>query len=37
MIFFTGQGTFQVRAVKWRDWKFHYAFQPEPGASRFRR
>lgn len=22
----------QVRAVKWRDWKFYYAFQPEPGA-----
>ena len=24
---FTGT---QVRAVKWKDWKFHYAFQPEP-------
>ena len=23
----------QLRAVKWRDWKFHYAFQPEPGAA----
>jgi arylsulfatase len=22
----------QLRAVKWHDWKFHYAFQPEPGA-----
>jgi arylsulfatase len=22
----------QLRAVKWRDWKFYYAFQPEPGA-----
>jgi arylsulfatase A-like enzyme len=33
VIFFTGQGTFQVRAVKWRDWKFHYAFQPEPGVT----
>lgn len=33
VIFFTGQGTFQVRAVKWRDWKFHYAFQAEPGGQ----
>jgi arylsulfatase A-like enzyme len=30
VIFFTGN---QVRAVKWKDWKFHYAFQPEPGAG----
>ena len=22
----------QLRAVKWRDWKFHYSYQPEPGA-----
>jgi arylsulfatase len=22
-----------LRAVKWRDWKFYYAFQPEPGAA----
>jgi arylsulfatase A-like enzyme len=22
----------QPRAVKWKDWKFHYAFQPEAGA-----
>jgi len=22
----------QVRAVKWRDWKLHYVFVPEPGA-----
>jgi arylsulfatase len=22
----------QLRAVKWKDWKFWYAFQPEPGA-----
>jgi arylsulfatase len=22
----------QVRAVKWRDWKFHYFFNPDPGA-----
>lgn len=29
-LFFTGS---QVRAVKWRDWKFHYAFQPEPRIS----
>ena len=21
------------RAVKWYDWKFHYSFQPEPGAA----
>ena len=30
VIFYTGS---QLRAVKWRDWKFHYAFQPEPGAA----
>jgi arylsulfatase A-like enzyme len=29
-LFFTGR---QVRAVKWKDWKFHYAFQPEPRVS----
>jgi arylsulfatase A-like enzyme len=29
VIFYTGT---QLRAVKWRDWKFHYAFQPEAGA-----
>ncbi|MGH7462070.1 MAG: hypothetical protein ACREMA_13750 [Longimicrobiales bacterium] len=23
----------QLRAVKWKDWKFYYAFQPEPGAQ----
>jgi arylsulfatase len=23
----------QLRAVKWKDWKFHYAFQPEAGAA----
>jgi arylsulfatase len=22
-----------VRAVKWKDWKFHYAFQPEPRVT----
>lgn len=27
VLFFTGS---TVRAVKWRDWKFHYAFQPYP-------
>lgn len=27
LLYFTGE---QVRAVKWRDWKFHYAFMPEP-------
>jgi arylsulfatase A-like enzyme len=30
-LFHTG-GT-QVAAVKWKDWKFHYSFQPEPGAG----
>jgi arylsulfatase A-like enzyme len=30
VLFYTGN---QVRAVKWKDWKFHYAFQPEPGAN----
>jgi arylsulfatase len=29
-LFFTGK---QVRAVKWRDWKFHYAFMPEPRVT----
>jgi len=29
VIFFAGQ---QVRAVKWHDWKFHYVFNPDPGA-----
>jgi arylsulfatase len=29
-LFFTGS---QVRAVKWKDWKFHYAFQPEPRVT----
>jgi arylsulfatase len=28
VIFFTGS---QVRAVKWKDWKFWYAYRPEPG------
>ncbi len=27
VLFFTGT---QVRAVKWKDWKFHYTFMPEP-------
>jgi arylsulfatase A-like enzyme len=30
LLLFTGQ---QVRAVKWKDWKFHYAFQPEPRVT----
>jgi arylsulfatase len=30
VIFYTNT---QLRAVKWHDWKFHYAFQPEPGAA----
>jgi arylsulfatase A-like enzyme len=29
VIFFVNN---QARAVKWHDWKFHYVFQPEPGA-----
>ena len=27
-MFFNGN---QVRAVKWKDWKFHYAYLAEPG------
>lgn len=30
VIFHAGSG---VRAVKWRDWKFHYLFQPQPGVT----
>ncbi len=33
VIFFTGAGPMQVRAVKWRDWKFHYSFQTEAGGA----
>ncbi len=29
-LFFTGRS---VRAVKWQDWKFHYAYQPEPRVT----
>ena len=29
-LYFTGQ---QIRAVKWKDWKFHYAFMPEPRVT----
>jgi arylsulfatase len=29
-LYFTGR---QIRAVKWKDWKFHYAFQPEPRVT----
>jgi arylsulfatase len=29
VIFYTNQ---QLRAVKWRDWKLHYAYTPEAGA-----
>jgi arylsulfatase A-like enzyme len=29
-LYFTGS---QVRAVKWQEWKFHYAFQPEPRVT----
>ncbi|HKS05645.1 MAG TPA: arylsulfatase [Gemmatimonadaceae bacterium] len=31
VLFFTNNNL--VRAVKWHDWKLHYAFQPEPGAQ----
>jgi arylsulfatase len=30
VIFFTGD---QLKAVKWKDWKFHYVFQPEPNLT----
>ncbi len=30
VLMFTGN---QVRAVKWNDWKFHYAYQPEPRVN----
>ncbi len=30
VLMFTGN---QVRAVKWNEWKFHYAFQPEPRVT----
>lgn len=30
VLMFTGS---QVRAVKWRDWKFHYAYQAEPRVN----
>jgi arylsulfatase len=30
VLYFTGT---QVRAVKWNDWKFHYAFMPEPRVT----
>jgi arylsulfatase A-like enzyme len=30
VLMFTGT---QVRAVKWQDWKFHYAYQPEPRVT----
>jgi arylsulfatase len=29
-LFFTGS---MVRAVKWQDWKFHYAYMPEPRVT----
>ncbi|MBK8245870.1 MAG: hypothetical protein IPK85_00425 [Gemmatimonadetes bacterium] len=29
-LFFTGTN---VRAAKWNDWKFHYAYQPEPRVT----
>ncbi|MBC7895535.1 MAG: sulfatase-like hydrolase/transferase [Cytophagaceae bacterium] len=29
-LYFTGS---TVRAVKWQDWKFHYAFMPEPRVT----
>jgi arylsulfatase len=30
VLYFTGR---QIRAVKWKDWKFHYAFMPEPRVT----
>ena len=34
VLFFTSNQPNQPpRAVKWYDWKFHYSFQPEPGAA----
>ena len=30
VLYFTGT---QVRAAKWKDWKFHYAYQPEPRVT----
>jgi arylsulfatase len=30
VLYFTGR---QIRAVKWNDWKFHYAFMPEPRVT----
>jgi arylsulfatase len=33
VLYFTYSGSFMLRAVKWKDWKFHYAFQPEPGLT----
>lgn len=30
VLYFTGR---QVRAVKWKDWKFHYAFMPAPRVT----
>jgi len=30
VLYFTGR---QVRAAKWKDWKFHYAFMPEPRVT----
>ena len=30
VIFYAGN---QLRAVKWKDWKFHFVFQPEPGVT----
>ena len=30
VIFFANH---QLRAVKWKDWKFHYLFEPEQGSS----
>ena len=31
VIYYTGS---RLSAVKWHDWKFHYAFQPLPGGNR---
>jgi len=33
VIYYTAMNAAQPRAVKWHDWKFHYTFQPEAGAT----
>ncbi len=33
VLFFTRNSQTRPSAVKWRDWKFHYVFRPEPGRT----